>query len=577
MRIGSYNCRGLRLGCGAGDRARRRAVDNLLLNCDILCLQETFLPKQDLGLLNSFIDNFHGAGESTTDLSMGIVRGRIAGGVAVLWHKKLDTVISVIRLEVDWCIAVQFKSNNREFIVLNVYTPYECKDNEDDYLFKLAFINSFIQDNQCTCIYVVGDWNADISDCSSLFAKHLIQFCDDNVLTLSSQVLLPDDSYSYISEAWHTTSWLDHCVSTADAHATLRSMEIVYDASMSDHIPFILDIKLDSLPELTQEAHCSRAKLDWSKLTDEDILFYYGRTEALLNNVSLPHDAVLCTDFNCSDLTHRKALCAMYDAIVKILYEASSSYVTRTSRKSTGKPGWNKHVLEHFTAAKEAFSDWVQAGRPRYGPVLDHKKLAHARYKSAIRFVTRHEHTMRADSLAEKLLGCNVTGFWKEVKALNRGSALLPCTIEGVAGADNIAELWRQHYSALFNCIKNDPVIIGSIPAHEAVGVSVSEVLLAISQLADSKASGLDNITAEHLKHASPRVAVLLAICFTGLMSHGLLPDSMLSVTLVPVIKDKAGKVGSMDNYRPIALASILSKVLERILLDRLSSFFYHY
>ena len=51
-------------------------------NCDILCLQETFLPKQDLAKLNSFSDNSHGAGESTTDLTMGIVRGRIAGGVA---------------------------------------------------------------------------------------------------------------------------------------------------------------------------------------------------------------------------------------------------------------------------------------------------------------------------------------------------------------------------------------------------------------------------------------------------------------------------------------------------------------
>ncbi len=51
-------------------------------------------------------------------------------------------------------------------------------------------------------------------------------------------------------------------------------------------------------------------------------------------------------------------------------------------------------------------------------------------------------------------------------------------------------------------------------------------------------------------------------------MIHGLLPESMLSVTLLPVIKDKAGKVGSLDNYRPIALASVVSKVLERIILD---------
>lgn len=96
-------------------------VDNLLQKCDILCLQETFLPKQDLGKLNSFNDSFHGSGESTVDLTMGIVRGRISGGVAILWHKKLDSVINVIRTGVDWCIVVQLKFKNRELTILNVY------------------------------------------------------------------------------------------------------------------------------------------------------------------------------------------------------------------------------------------------------------------------------------------------------------------------------------------------------------------------------------------------------------------------------------------------------------------------
>jgi len=75
------------------------------------------------------------------------------------------------------------------------------------------------------------------------------------------------------------------------------------------------------------------------------------------------------------------------------------------------------------------------------------------------------------------------------------------------------------------------------------------------------------------IKYASPKVAALLAFCFNGFMTHGMLPDSMLAVILVPVIKDKAGKVGSMENYRPIALASVLSKVLERISLDHRSEY----
>ena len=52
---------------------------------------------------------------------------------------------------------------------------------------------------------------------------------------------------------------------------------------------------------------------------------------------------------------------------------------------------------------------------------------------------------------------------------------------------------------------------------------------------------------------------------FTSFISHGFLSESMLSVVLVPVIKDKAGKISSKDNYRPIALASVISKLFEVI------------
>lgn len=85
------------------------------------------------------------------------------------------------------------------------------------YLSRLAFLNSFIDEHHFTSVYVVGDMNADISDGHSLFAKHMCQFCDDNSFILSSQLLLPADSYTYKSDAWHIASWLDHRISIADA------------------------------------------------------------------------------------------------------------------------------------------------------------------------------------------------------------------------------------------------------------------------------------------------------------------------------------------------------------------------
>lgn len=181
------------MGHSDGDKAQRIVIDNLLQNTDIVCIQETFLSKQDLDKLNSVNDYFYGVGESTTDLSLGIVRGRIPRGVVILWHKKYDSLISVLRLEVDWCIVIKVEHNKNVFVMFNVYTPYECCQNEDGYMSRLALLSSIIKESECTCIFIVRDMNADISNENILFGQHLIRFCQDNKLALSSQKLLPID------------------------------------------------------------------------------------------------------------------------------------------------------------------------------------------------------------------------------------------------------------------------------------------------------------------------------------------------------------------------------------------------
>ncbi len=64
----------------------------------------------------------------------------------------------------------------------------------------------------------------------------------------------------------------------------------------------------------------------------------------------------------------------------------------------------------------------------------------------------------------------------------------------------------------------------------------------AIEKLDLNKACGSDGICSGHLKYAYNVLVPLLAMCFTSFISHGFLPESMVSVVLVPVIKDKAVK-----------------------------------
>ena len=82
---------------------------------------------------------------------------------------------------------------------------------------------------------------------------------------------------------------------------------------------------------------------------------------------------------------------------------------------------------------------------------------------------------------------------------------------------------------------------------------------------------GLDGRSAEHLKHCSDVIIPLLSMCFTSLFVHGILPESMISVVLVPIVKNKNASICSKSNYRPVALASIVSKVFGNIIYDHIA------
>ena len=106
-------------------------------------------------------------------------------------------------------------------------------------------------------------------------------------------------------------------------------------------------------------------------------------------------------------------------------------------------------------------------------------------------------------------------------------------------------------------------------PHSGAPPVTAAEVLDAIKSL-DKKSPGPDELQAEHLKNAAGRLPVLLAVLFSACLTHSHLPDKLMEVTLSPVVKNKSESISNKANYRPIALANVISKLLERIILSRL-------
>ena len=58
----------------------------------------------------------------------------------------------------------------------------------------------------------------------------------------------------------------------------------------------------------------------------------------------------------------------------------------------------------------------------------------------------------------------------------------------------------------------------------------------------------------------------------TAMMIHGYVPKSMRNAVIVPIIKNKNKRSTDKDNYRPICLSNVFSKVVEKVHYSRMQN-----
>ena len=111
--------------------------------------------------------------------------------------------------------------------------------------------------------------------------------------------------------------------------------------------------------------------------------------------------------------------------------------------------------------------------------------------------------------------------------------------------------------------------------------ISVEDTFEAVSAMKDGKSSDDDGLSAEHLKNGPLILLVKLSSLFNSMLAHGFVPKQFRLGTITPIIKDRNGNHGDVQNYRGITISPIISKLFERILKrlfsDVLSSSSYQY
>ena len=92
-----------------------------------------------------------------------------------------------------------------------------------------------------------------------------------------------------------------------------------------------------------------------------------------------------------------------------------------------------------------------------------------------------------------------------------------------------------------------------------------------ISILQDNKAHGLYSSPVRLLKVAKSVISVPLATIFNQSICSGIFPSKLKRAKIIPIFKDEDDSMP--ENYRPISLLSIYSRIFEKLMYSRLTKF----
>jgi hypothetical protein len=92
-----------------------------------------------------------------------------------------------------------------------------------------------------------------------------------------------------------------------------------------------------------------------------------------------------------------------------------------------------------------------------------------------------------------------------------------------------------------------------------------------IKGFSNNKAAGYDNILSKIVKSVSYSIARPLTILFNLSFETGIFPDQMKIAKVIPLFKSDDKRV--INNYRPISVLPIFSKIIEKLMHKRLSKF----
>lgn len=500
------------------------------LNIDIILITETQLNSSKTLNIPGFLcyrkDRTSGGG----------------GGVAILIHNSIKhEYIETPHTSNLETVAIQIPHKNTEYTLVSAYNPPNKSLLATDIDLLLGLGKSVI---------IGGDFNAkhQMWNCcrSNRNGKNLFNHLQKN----DFNILHPDSPTHYPPNSIHPST-LDLVLTKNSPSISLLTTEQLLS---SDHLPVFFS--LGGCFTRTPRTQSNFTLANW-KLFKSHI----NQNIHLSSNTLKSSDSI---DHAVSDLT-QIILAAGNLAIPKVLYKPftiplSPDIKLLISTKNRLRKHWQKTKDRSCKTLINSLNREIQA-------------------------LTL---SLKNNSWSKKLqsLTPSDNSLWRTVKSIrNKTSPIPPLdSSNGKAFSDSDkANVLADSFSKSFSLPQDNPdpniesavsKTIGLLPIKSppVTIIHPSEISKIIKSLKPLKAPGVDLIKNIHLKNLPHKAIILLTKIFNGCLISGYFPVAWKVALVIPI--KKSGKDHSNPvNYRPISMLSAISKVLEKIILNRLSKF----
>ena len=593
LRIGCLNLRGV--------KSNRIYLHNLLDKLDICAVSEHWLHSYELHLLQALHDEFYvfaacpAEVEDSVHCVPRLIRG--AGGVALFWRKSLFPAASKLtQLATERIVGIRIPTMNRPICFLSVYLPTRT-GGTDIFKDQMDLIEAYIGLLSDCDVVILGDINADpgslagpyVSTCTNeqgtILWRYLERWGYLSAHLWTAHAGLA--THTYVSEAHSSCSTIDHILLPGHMVGSIGYAGVLDEQplNLSDHLPVLATLSC-SVPVAVGTSSCrkrsSLRRCRWNKMSVGEIADVYTTVvERRLGEMAVTNLPSVVEPVWIEELLSR---------IVSVLVDAGKAIQSDGFRKHL-KPRWSKELSAAHNSSKIAYRTWVRAGRPTSctNPVRMAYKEAKKGYRRLLR--KRERAQLECELLdLDRCCSSNPREFFRKLKRYTGGSTDTTRVLK-VGGRELIGEDvlhgWKEYFFDLAcpgsNCsfdeahklsIEEEYLSIKDSISDLPVSLtfSVDEVKAAVQSLKCGKAAGRDGIDAEHLVYGGGSLVELLTVLFNGILAASYVPSAFRCGKVIPIPKGHNKDLSNPSNFRGITILSNVSKVLEKLILDKILS-----